>query len=133
MALTFSVVRAASAIACFIVLLWFTIFAAGEAGSASARQADSLAVPVSASATAVNGVGLNEAAQVTQGAANTAPGQPLKKAIVRAGDTLAGPFVTITGSPSPWIQRGLATILVLLLYGVGTSFVLRTLSLRASA
>jgi hypothetical protein len=128
--LTLSAVRGASALACFIVVLWFTIFAAGEAGSASARQADSLAVPTPTSAEAVDGAGLNEAAAATQGAANAAPGQPLKKAIVHAGDKIAGPFENITGSSSPWIQRGLATVLVLMLYGLGVSFVLRAILLR---
>ncbi len=107
--------RLASIAICVIALASFVTFIVDQAGKGSSHQQ------------AV----VNEAAPSGTGTAGTTkPGKEsaLHTAIDKAFSTLASPFSGVTsGSSSQWTIQIVDTLLVLLVYGFGLSFVARLL------
>ncbi|HEY5193458.1 MAG TPA: hypothetical protein VIJ39_06245 [Solirubrobacteraceae bacterium] len=109
------VLRLASIAICLIALASFITFVVDQAGNGSSRQQAEV----------------NEAGPPDTKA--PAPSKPshessLHKAIDKAFSTLASPFSGITsGSNSQWTIQIVDTLLVLLVYGFGLSFVARLL------
>jgi hypothetical protein len=107
--------RLVSIAICLIAIVSFVTFAVDQAGNGSSHQQAE-----------VNDAG-------SPGTATTAQSKPgheseLHKAIDKAFSTLASPFSGITsGSNSQWTIQIVDTLLVLLVYGFGLSFVARLL------
>jgi hypothetical protein len=107
--------RLASIVICLIALASFITFAADEANSGSSHQQAEV----------------SEAAD--SGTVTTSPSKPahkstLHKAIDEAFSKLASPFSGVTsGSSSQWTIQIVDTLLVLLVYGFGLSFLARLL------
>jgi hypothetical protein len=112
-----ALLRIGSRIACLIVIVSFGLFVIDQTSSASTHQREAL--------NGTNG-----------GPASVPAAQPAKegeahKAIDEVADKITSPFSGITaGSTSQWVIRGVATVMALLVYGVGLGFLARFLRLR---
>jgi hypothetical protein len=107
--------RLVSIVICLIALASFVIFAVDQAGNGSSRQQAE-----------VNAAG-------SPGSTTTSSSKPghesaLHEAIDKAFSTVASPFSGITSSShSQWTIQIVDTLLVLLVYGFGLSFLARLL------
>ena len=109
-----SLLRLASWVICLIVLASFLVFAVNQTSSASTHQQDELS-------------------------GSTAPaGTPaykhestVHKAIDEAADFFTSPFTAVvSGSSSQWAIHGVKTVLALLVYGFGLSYLSRVIRVR---
>lgn len=111
------ILRLASIVICLIALASFVTFAVDQAGKGSSHQQAEV----------------NEAAPGGTATTSTAPSggskkSGLREAIDKAFSTLSSPFSGITsGSTSEWTIQIVDTLLVLLVYGFGLSFLARLL------
>ncbi len=109
------IMRLASIVSCLIALASFVTFAVNQSSSASSHQQAEV----------------NNAAPGGSASSNPSkPGQEgaLHKAIDKAFSTLSSPFSGVTsGSNSQWTIQIVDTLLVLLVYGFGLSFLARLL------
>jgi hypothetical protein len=109
--------RTAAIVASAIVLVSFGLFAIDETRDASNR-----------SVAGVAGLDATRAADPSsreERARERAHGT-VREAIDDADDVLVNPFASIAdGSASSWVRRGVPTLLALLLYGFGLSFLAR--------
>jgi hypothetical protein len=98
-------------ICCGLVIVSFALFAIDQAGGASRHQVAELSAGTMArpAAPSVNDAGA---------------GQP-RRFIDGAAKALTAPFRAIFNSGSQWAQRGFATLLALLVYGVGLGYLAR--------
>ena len=94
--------------ACAIVALGFTMFAADEAARGSAAQQSKVADEL--------GTAAPEAA--TERLREREHGD-VREAIDDANDVLLAPFAGLVTSENAWLERGVPTLLALLVYGVG--------------
>lgn len=111
------ILRLASIVICLIALASFITFALDEAGKGSSRQ--QAEVNAAAPGTATTGSSASSGSKKESG---------LHEAIDKAFSTLSSPFSGITaGSTSQWTIHIVDTLLVLLVYGFGLSFLARLL------
>jgi hypothetical protein len=107
--------RLASIVICLIALASFITFAVDQAGNGSSRQQAE-----------VNDAG--PPGTVTTDQSKSSHESSLHEAIDKAFSTVASPFSgVISGSSSQWTIHIVDTLLVLLVYGFGLSFVARLL------
>jgi predicted PurR-regulated permease PerM len=110
------ILRLASIVICLIALASFITFAVDQTGSASTHQQAKVNEGTPAEAT------------TTTGSSKPGHKSSLHKAIDKAFSTLSSPFSGITsGSSSQWTIQIVDTLLVLLVYGFGLSFLARLL------
>lgn len=108
-----------SIVACTIVIVAFTLFAINETGTASTKQAQSLA-----SGTAL-------ATPIEPANAGSSHKSPVRNAIEEASDWLTSPFAGVTsGSHSAWAIHAVDLLLALLVYGFCVGFLARSLRVR---
>jgi hypothetical protein len=111
------VLRLASIVICLVALASFALFALDQTKSASSHQQ----------------AAVNNAAPPSTGTTTSSPSKPAHKnglhtAIDKAFSTLSSPFSGLTsGSNSQWTIQIVDTLLVLLVYGFGLSFLARLL------
>lgn len=111
-----ALVLLASRIACLIVIAWFVVFAVGQSTSAATHQVDELSSGAPHP--------LPKPHSGKEGAA--------KKALNEAAKVITSPFSSLTSHMrSAWLSHGAATLLVLLVYGLGVGFLIRIVRLRA--
>ena len=105
--------RTVAVVASLIVATGFLLFAVDELSGASARQQSAIA-------------------QADE-PARTAPASHtgLRGAIDQADQQLLKPFTGIVPSSSAWVERGIPTLLALLVYGMGLGFLARYVRSRA--
>ena len=111
------ILRLASIVICLIALASFVTFAVDEAGKGSSHQQAEVneAAPAGTATTAAK-------------ASSESKKSGLHEAIDKAFSTLSSPFSGITaGSTSQWTIHIVDTLLVLLVYGFGLSFLARLL------
>lgn len=111
------ILRLASIVICLIALASFVTFAVDQAGKGSSHQQAEVneAAPGGTATTSTN-----TSAESKKGG--------LHEAIDKAFSTLSSPFSGITsGSTSQWTIQIVDTLLVLLVYGFGLSFIARLL------
>ncbi len=116
-ALLARLLRLASIAICLIALASFVIFAADQAGNGSSRQQAE-----------VNAAAPPGSATITTTKSGPEHKSTVHEAIDKAFSTVASPFSGITsGSTSQWTIHIVDTLLVLIVYGFGLSFVARLL------
>jgi hypothetical protein len=111
------ILRLASTVICLIALASFVTFAVDQAGKGSSHQQAEVneAAPAGTVTTDTNTSGESKKSG-------------LHEAIDKAFSTLSSPFSGITsGSTSQWTIQIVDTLLVLLVYGFGLSFIARLL------
>ena len=111
------ILRLASIAICLIALASFVTFAVDQAGKGSSHQQAEVneAAPAGTTTTTANTSGKSKKSG-------------LHEAIDKAFSTLSSPFSGITsGSTSQWTIQIVDTLLVLLVYGFGLSFIARLL------
>jgi hypothetical protein len=109
--------RTASIVASVIVVVSFGLFALDETRIAA-----------SASAAAIAGLNATRVPNPTQRQerARERAHSRLREAVDDADDILVAPFAPLTNSTSSsWVARGVPTLLALLVYGFGLSFLAR--------
>jgi hypothetical protein len=109
--------RTAGIVASIIVLVSFALFAIDETRNASAQ-----------SAAAVAGLDATSASDPSpkQERARERAHSSARETIDDADDILVAPFAGIVdGSGSSWVRRGVPTLLAVLIYGFGLSFLAR--------
>lgn len=112
------ILRLASIVICLIALASFVTFAVDQAGKGSSHQQAEVNEAAPAG-TATTGSGTASGSKKESG---------LHEAIDKAFSTLSSPFSGITaGSTSQWTIHIVDTLLVLLVYGFGLSFLARLL------
>ena len=110
-----SLIRLMAIVASVLVGLGFVCFAADELGRGSKNQQRELARELGdpeASVTSIVPTSGEEALRQRQHG-------KVREAIDDANDVLLGPFGRLVDSTNAWVERGVATLLALLLYGVG--------------
>jgi hypothetical protein len=117
-----SLLRLASLIICLIVAASFLVFVIDQTGSASTHQQKEL----------------SELPSPTNTPAAADPSTPapkhestVHKTIDEAADVLTSPFSSVvSGSHSQWVIRGVKTLLALLVFGLGLSYLARVIRVR---
>ena len=107
--------RLASWIMCLIVLASFVIFVVNQTSAASTHQQKEV----------------REGSVSGSSASSPKHEGTLHKTIDEAADTLTSPFADIvSGSSSQWVIHGVRTLVALLVYGFGLSFLSRVIRVR---
>lgn len=114
----------ASRVVCLIVIAWFVVFAVDRTGVAATHQVNEL----------YSGAPQRPAAQVARESEARARAQregTAKRTLDQAAEAITSPFSALTSSTSSaWLAHGMDTLLALLVYGLGVSFVARLARLR---
>jgi hypothetical protein len=111
------ILRLCSIAICLIAIASFTVFALDETGSASSHQQ-----------TVVDEAAPAGAATTNRGSSKPKHESGLHEALDKAFATLSSPFSSLTsGSSSQWTIEIVDTLLVLIVYGFGLSFLARLL------
>lgn len=109
-----SLLRLASTIACAILIISFGLFAIEQAKGGSKQEVAKL-----------KGINEPNPSPETEREREKKHGK-VREAIDDADDVLVKPFAsTADGSSSSWVRRGVPTLLALLIYGLGLSFLAR--------
>ncbi len=112
------ILRLASIAICLIAIASFVTFALDQAGKGSSRQ--QAEVNAAAPATTTTTTASSSSSESKKGG--------LHEAIDKAFSTLASPFSSITsGTTSQWTIQIVDTLLILVVYGFGLSFLARLL------
>jgi hypothetical protein len=117
-----SLLRLASWIICLIVAASFLVFVVDQTGSASTHQQKEL----------------SELPSPTNTPAGAAPATPapthestVHKTLDEAANVFTSPFSgVVSGSHSQWVIRGVKTLLALLVFGLGLSYLARVIRVR---
>jgi hypothetical protein len=109
-----------SLVSCTVIAASFALFARDQLASASQRQQ----TEVAASAPANPAPSSNPAPSTTVAPSASKPPQP-RAILDHAANALTSPFHSIVQSTSPWMQRGVPTLLALLVYGLGLRWLAR--------
>jgi hypothetical protein len=114
-----SLLRLASWLICLLVAVSFLIFAIEQTSSASTHQQEELNGPAGSPA----------------GVASSTPAPKHKSAVHKkideASDFFTSPFsAVVSGSSSQWAIHGIKTLLALLVYGLGLSYLARVIRVR---
>jgi hypothetical protein len=100
-----------SLVCCGLVAVSFLLFARDQMAGASQHQRDEI----------VSSAPLRTAPPIS---VPRSPGQP-RRFIDSASRTLTSPFSSIVSSDSQWVDRGVPTIIAMLVYGVGLGYLAR--------
>jgi hypothetical protein len=107
--------RAIAVVTSVIIALSFILFAAEEVSDASKQQQTAVVDP-----------------GPRAGQARAQRHTKAREAIDDANDVVLRPFAgLVEGSSSAWVQRGVPTLLGLLLYGIGLAYLARLLQVRS--
>lgn len=117
-----SLLRLASWIICLIVAASFLVFVVDQTGSASTHQQKEL----------------SELPSPTSTPATADPSAPapthestVHKTLDEAANVFTSPFsAVVSGSHSQWVIRGVKTLLALLVFGLGLSYLARVIRVR---
>jgi hypothetical protein len=113
-----SVIRLAAIVMSGFVLFGFAFFCADELDRGSRTQQQALAQEL-------EGI-LEDPAPIARTpadeAAREAAHSTFREIVDDVNDVLLGPFVDLVDSNDAWVERGVPTILALLLYGIGLGF-----------
>jgi hypothetical protein len=117
-----SLMRLASWVICLIVAASFLVFVIDQTGSASTHQQNELSALPSP----------------TNTPAGTGPTTPapkhestVHKTLDEAANVFTSPFsAAVSGSHSQWVIRGVKTLLALLVFGLGLSYLARVVRVR---
>lgn len=107
-------IRTVAIVASLLVAIGFILFAVDELSGASQRQQAAI---------------LDPGAQQEQNRERRHSGA--RELIDDANDQLLKPFADVVPSSNRWVQRGVPTLLALLVYGVGLGFLARYVRSRA--
>ncbi|HEY1277565.1 MAG TPA: hypothetical protein VGF25_21845 [Thermoleophilaceae bacterium] len=110
-----SLIRLMAIAASVIIAAGFICFAADELGRGSEHQQHELAKELGDSDASVAAIVPSSGEEAVR---EREHGQ-VREAIDDANDVLLGPFGGLVDFTNPWAERGAATLLALLLYGVG--------------
>jgi thiol:disulfide interchange protein len=107
--------RLASRIICLIVIASFVVFVVDQTSSASTHQQNEL----------------NGGSAQTPNTSSAKHKSTLHRTLDETSDALTSPFAgLVSGSNSQWAIHGIKTLLALLIYGFGLSFLARMLRVR---
>jgi hypothetical protein len=116
-----SLMRLASWVICLIVAASFLVFVIDQTGSASTHQQNELSALPSPTSTPA-------------GAEPTKPAKhesTVHKTLDEAANVFTSPFsAAVSGSHSQWVIRGVKTLLALLVFGLGLSYLARVIRVR---
>jgi hypothetical protein len=117
-----SLMRLASWAICLIVAASFLVFVIDQTGSASTHQQNELN-------------SLPSATHTPTGAEPTTPApkheSTVHKTLDEAANVFTSPFsAAVSGSHSQWVIRGVKTLLALLVFGLGLSYLARVVRVR---
>jgi hypothetical protein len=117
-----SLMRLASGAICLIVAASFLVFVIDQTGSASTHQQNELSALPSPTSTPA-------------GAEPTTPApkneSTVHKTLDEAANVFTSPFsAAVSGSHSQWVIRGVKTLLALLVFGLGLSYLARVVRVR---
>jgi hypothetical protein len=107
----------ASTIAALVLLISFGLFAADQARDGSKQQVAKLNSNVEPTAVQGN-VNQADPSSRTERAREQKHGDA-REAIDDVNDVLVSPFASVVDSDSIWVQRGVPSLIALLLFGVG--------------
>jgi hypothetical protein len=110
-----SIIRLAAIVMSGIVLLGFAFFAVDEMDRGSKHQQQKLASELDSEAENPAPIAPTHADEKAREAAHSS----FRELVDDGNDVLLGPFVDLVDSDEPWVQRGVPTVLALLLYGLG--------------
>ena len=113
-----SVIRLAAIVMSGFVLFGFAFFAADELDRGSKTQQQALANELESIAVDPEPVARTASDERAREAAHS----DLRELVDDVNDVLLAPFVDLIDSDDAWVERGIPTILALLLYGVGLGF-----------
>jgi hypothetical protein len=113
-----SLIRLAAVVMSGFVLIGFAFFTADELDHGSKTQQQALANELEGSSSEVIPVAPTPADEETREAAHA----DVREIVDDVNDVLLGPFTNLVDSDDVWVERGVPTILALLLYGVGLGF-----------
>jgi hypothetical protein len=109
-----------------IVLIGFAAFAADELDRGSKSQQNAIADELGTAPTSI--LEPNPTPDVE--AARESRNGTLREAIDDANDVLLAPFGDLVGSDNAWVERGVPSLLALLIYGLGLGTLARALPKR---
>ncbi len=124
-----SVLKLASIVLCAIVVVSFVLFVVNRTSSASHHQQQELNGETSKpSGEAQLGVASNTGVAPESGGGKSSA----RRTIDELSEAVTSPFAGLTnGSSSQWLVRTVDLLLALAVYGVGLSFVARSIRIRA--
>jgi hypothetical protein len=100
------------------VLFGFAFFAADELDRGSRTQQQALANEIKGVTDDPDPIARTSGDEAAREAAHSS----VREIVDDVNDVLLGPFVDLVDSNDVWVQRGVPTLLALLLYGVGLGF-----------
>jgi hypothetical protein len=106
-----------STIAALVLVISFGMFAIDQARDGSKQQVAKLGAKLEPSDAAAN-VNQADPSPRTERAREKKHGD-VREAIDDANDVLVSPFASVVDSNSIWVQRGIPSLIALLLFGVG--------------
>jgi hypothetical protein len=112
------VVTWVSTLAALVVLVSFGLFAIDQAREGSKQQVAKISRELGKGSSAKANVNQADPSPRTERARERRHGD-VREAIDDANDVLVSPFAGIVGSDSIWVQRGVPSLIALLLFGVG--------------
>jgi hypothetical protein len=113
-----SVIRLAAIVMSGFVLFGFAFFAADELDRGSRTQQQALANEIKGVTDDPDPIARTSGDEAAREAAHSS----VREIVDDVNDVLLGPFVDLVDSNDVWVQRGVPTLLALLLYGVGLGF-----------
>jgi hypothetical protein len=113
-----SLIRLAAIVMSGFVLFGFAFFASDELDRGSKTQQRALSNEIEGVNENPDPIARTSADEAAREAAHSSG----RELVDDVNDVLLGPFVDIVDSEDVWVQRGVPTLLALLLYGVGLGF-----------
>lgn len=113
-----SLIRVVAIVMSGFVLLGFAYFATDELDRGSKTQQHALAEELGQLPGEASPIAPAPADEAAREAAHSS----FREIVDDVNDVLLGPFVDVVDSEDVWVQRGIPTLMALLLYGVGLGF-----------
>jgi hypothetical protein len=113
-----SLIRLAAIVMSGFVLFGFAFFASDELDRGSKTQQRALSNEIEGVTENPDPIARTSADEAAREAAHST----FREVIDDVNDVLLGPFVDIVDSDDVWVERGVPTLMALLLYGVGLGF-----------
>jgi hypothetical protein len=123
-----SIIRLAAILTSGFVLVGFAFFATDELDRGSKTQQKALTNELEGSSSDTISIAPTPAGETAREAAH----DDVREVVDDVNDVLLGPFVDLVDSDDVWVDRGVPTMLALLLYGVGLGFLANMLPKQRS-
>jgi hypothetical protein len=123
-----SIIRLAAIVMSGFVLVGFAFFATDELDRGSKTQQQALANELEGSSPETIPIAPTPAGETAREAAHGG----VREVVDDVNDVLLGPFVDLVDSDDVWVDRGVPTMLALLLYGVALGFLANMLPKQRS-